>query len=76
MPLRFLSENMGAKVIWVEETNTIEVLDLSKLTPDQALLLQVFENEDAMTGADMKRVLTIDSAWYDRQPVRSVPDGN
>jgi hypothetical protein len=59
VPLRFLSENMGEKVVWVESTNTVEVLDLSKLSPDQALLLQVFENEDAMTGADMKRVLTI-----------------
>jgi hypothetical protein len=61
VPLRFLSENMGAKVIWVDSTNTVEVLDLSRLSPDQALLLQVFENEDAMTGADMKRVLTIDA---------------
>ncbi len=62
VPLRFLSENIGAKVIWVDETNTIEVLDLSKLSPDQAQLLQAFENEDAMTGSDMKRVLTIDAS--------------
>ncbi len=62
VPLRFLSEDMGAKVIWVESANTIEVLDLSKLTPDQALLLQAFENDDAMTGADMKRVLTVGAA--------------
>jgi hypothetical protein len=62
VPLRFLSEDIGAKVIWVESTSTIEVLDLSKLTPDQALLLQAFGNDDAMTGADMKRVLTVDTA--------------
>jgi hypothetical protein len=61
VPLRFLSEDIGAKVIWVEDTNTLEVLDLSKLSPDQAHLLQAFENEDAMTGSDMKRVLTIDA---------------
>jgi hypothetical protein len=59
VPLRFLSESMGEKVIWVESTNTVEVLDPSRLSPDQALLLQAFENEDAMTGADMKRLLTI-----------------
>jgi hypothetical protein len=62
VPLRFLSENIGAKVVWVDKTNTIEVLDLSKLSPDQAHLLQAFENNDAMTGADMKRVLTIDAS--------------
>jgi hypothetical protein len=61
VPLRFLSEEIGAKVIWVEDTNTLEVLDLSKLSPDQAHLLQAFENDDAMTGSDMKRVLTIDA---------------
>jgi hypothetical protein len=60
-PVRFLSENLGAKVIWVEDTNTIEIIDLSKLTPDQTQLLQAFENQDAMTGADMKRVETTDT---------------
>jgi hypothetical protein len=62
VPLRFLSENIGAKVVWEESTDTIEVLDLSKLAPDQALLLQVFENEDSMTGADLKRVLTVNGS--------------
>lgn len=44
VPLRFLSESIGAKAIWVGSTRTVEILDPNKLTPQQKQLLAAYEN--------------------------------
>lgn len=48
VPLRFLSENMDAKVIWVPSTSTVEIL--SGLTPVQERLYEAFVKSEASSG--------------------------
>lgn len=45
VPLRFISESMNAKVIWVSSTRTVEIL--SGLTPLQERLFEAFVKSEA-----------------------------
>lgn len=53
VPLRFLSESIGAKAIWVGSTRTVEILDPNKLTPQQKQLLAAYENIPGAHKADL-----------------------
>lgn len=57
-PLRFLSESMGARVIWLDGARTVEILDLDKLAPEQKQLLAAFDNLQNARGARQKTEYT------------------
>jgi hypothetical protein len=54
VPLRFLSESMGARAIWLGRTRTVEILDLDKLAPEQKQLLAAFDNLQNARGTRQK----------------------
>ena len=67
VPLRFLSESTGAKVIWVGSTSTVEILDLNKLTSEQRELLAGFDSLKDVNQVNQTRNDTINATGVDNQ---------
>jgi hypothetical protein len=69
VPLRFLSESMGVKAIWVGSTSTVEILDMNRLTPEQRQLLECFDSLKDAHQANQERDETTEVTGPDSQPL-------
>lgn len=69
VPLQFLSESMGVKVIWAPSANIVEILDLNKMTSEQRQLLAGFDSLKDVHQINQTRNDTIQATGADNQPI-------